>query len=94
MQAFRDLREVGAKSSLRLETPTHLLEVEFLTNMFAWLRSHSAQLAVVFWLGLGMVLRVWSFGWYPLREDEALYAYWARLVASGTRPHVGASGHR
>ena len=37
----------------------------------------------VFCLLLGFLLRVWQFGWYPLREDEALYGYWARLIASG-----------
>ncbi len=31
----------------------------------------------------GMALRLWTFGWFPLREDEALYGYWARLIASG-----------
>ena len=35
------------------------------------------------WLALGALLRVWSWGRYPLREDEALYAYWARLISSG-----------
>ncbi len=35
------------------------------------------------WLLLGLVLRVWQLGWFPLREDEALYGYWARLIASG-----------
>ena len=35
------------------------------------------------WILTGLVLRVWQFGWYPLREDEALYGYWARLIASG-----------
>ncbi|NOX63252.1 MAG: hypothetical protein GXP42_15105 [Chloroflexi bacterium] len=41
---------------------------------------------VFFWLGVGMLLRVWSFGWFPPREDEALYAYWARLIHSGRDP--------
>ena len=36
-----------------------------------------------FWLLLGSMLRVWQFNWYPLREDEAHYGYWARLIASG-----------
>ncbi len=35
------------------------------------------------WLLLGLLLRVWQFGWHPLREDEALYGYWARLISSG-----------
>ncbi len=35
---------------------------------------------------MGMALRAWSFGWYPLREDEALYGYWARLIVSGQDP--------
>ncbi len=35
------------------------------------------------WLALGIFLRIWSFGRFPLREDEALYAYWARLISSG-----------
>ncbi|HEY79731.1 MAG TPA: hypothetical protein G4O05_01460 [Caldilineae bacterium] len=34
------------------------------------------------WMLLGLALRVWQFDWYPLREDEALYGYWARLIAS------------
>ena len=38
------------------------------------------------WLGLGLALRLLSFGRFPLREDEALYAYWARLVSSGLDP--------
>ena len=38
---------------------------------------------VLLWLVVGMVLRVWQMGWFPLREDEALYSFWARLVASG-----------
>ncbi|MDW8268131.1 MAG: glycosyltransferase family 39 protein [Anaerolineae bacterium] len=32
------------------------------------------------------VLRVWSLDRFPLREDEALYGYWARLIASGRDP--------
>jgi hypothetical protein len=32
---------------------------------------------------LGLALRIWQFGWYPLRPDEALYSTWARLVSSG-----------
>jgi len=47
----------------------------------AWLRSDWVW--VTAWLALGMVLRVWTLGRFPLREDEALYAYWARLVSSG-----------
>jgi 4-amino-4-deoxy-L-arabinose transferase-like glycosyltransferase len=35
------------------------------------------------WMTLGLLLRVWSLGRFPLREDEALYAYWARLISSG-----------
>jgi 4-amino-4-deoxy-L-arabinose transferase-like glycosyltransferase len=40
------------------------------------------------WLGLltAFGLRVWSLGRFPLREDEALYGYWARLIASGRDP--------
>ncbi len=38
------------------------------------------------WLLAGLILRVWQFGRYPLREDEALYGYWARLIASGRDP--------
>ncbi len=38
------------------------------------------------WLLAGLLLRVWQFGWHPLREDEALYGYWARLIASGRDP--------
>jgi len=38
---------------------------------------------VTAWLALGMFLRIWSLGRFPLREDEALYAYWARLISSG-----------
>ena len=38
---------------------------------------------VIFWLLIGMALRAWQFGWFPLREDEALYSYWARLISSG-----------
>ena len=38
---------------------------------------------VTVWLSFGMFLRVWSLGRFPLREDEALYAYWARLISSG-----------
>lgn len=38
---------------------------------------------VGFWLLLGLALRIWQFGWYPLRPDEALYSVWARLVSSG-----------
>ncbi len=34
------------------------------------------------WLLVGLALRVWQFGWHPLREDEALYGYWARLISS------------
>jgi len=37
----------------------------------------------VFWLIAGLILRLWAFGWFRFREDEALYAYWARLVSSG-----------
>ena len=32
---------------------------------------------------IGLLLRVWQCCWYPLREDEALYGYWARLIVSG-----------
>lgn len=32
------------------------------------------------------LLRVWSLDRFPLREDEALYGYWARLIASGRDP--------
>ncbi len=35
------------------------------------------------WLVAGMVLRGWQMNSFPLREDEALYSYWARLVTSG-----------
>lgn len=38
------------------------------------------------WLAAGAALRFWSSGWFPLREDEALYAYWARLISSGQDP--------
>ncbi len=38
------------------------------------------------WLAVGMLARFWAFGWFPVREDEALYAYWARLVSSGIDP--------
>ncbi|HHB89705.1 MAG TPA: hypothetical protein ENK60_00165 [Anaerolineae bacterium] len=38
------------------------------------------------WMLAGLVLRVWQFGWFPLREDEALYGYWARLIVSGRDP--------
>ncbi len=38
---------------------------------------------VMFWLLAGLLLRAWQFGWHPLREDEALYSYWARLISSG-----------
>ncbi len=38
---------------------------------------------VLFWLLAGTLLRVWQSGWYPLREDEALYSTWARLISSG-----------
>jgi len=38
---------------------------------------------VGFWLLIGLWLRLWQFGWHPLREDEALYGYWARLITSG-----------
>lgn len=38
------------------------------------------------WLALGVGLRWWSSGRFPLREDEALYAYWARLISSGLDP--------
>ncbi|MCO6450142.1 MAG: glycosyltransferase family 39 protein [Caldilineales bacterium] len=41
---------------------------------------------VMAWMGLGMALRFASFGRFPLREDEALYGYWARLVQSGLDP--------
>ena len=37
----------------------------------------------LFWLISGLALRVWQFNRFPLREDEALYCYWARLVSSG-----------
>ena len=40
-------------------------------------------LIILFWLLAGVLLRVWQFGWYPLREDEALYSTWARLISSG-----------
>ena len=36
-----------------------------------------------FWLVIGLALRIWQFGWYPLRPDEALYSTWARLISSG-----------
>ena len=36
-----------------------------------------------FWLLLGIALRIWQFNWFPLREDEALYSAWARLISSG-----------
>ncbi len=41
---------------------------------------------LVGWLAAGAALRLWSSGWFPLREDEALYAYWARLISSGQDP--------
>lgn len=52
------------------------------------LRLHaiSERLWVMLWLGVGLILRLLSFGRFPLREDEALYAYWARLISSGLDP--------
>ena len=35
------------------------------------------------WLVVGLITRLWAFGWFRFREDEALYAYWARLISSG-----------
>ena len=66
-------------------SPTHLsaskiplsrwsLVQMWLTREWVWVSA---------WLALGMLLRVGSFGRFPLREDEALYAYWARLISSG-----------
>ncbi len=50
----------------------------------------AARIAARLIPGLGLltafVLRVWSLGRFPLREDEALYGYWARLIASGQDP--------
>jgi 4-amino-4-deoxy-L-arabinose transferase-like glycosyltransferase len=50
------------------------------------LRLHGALAWLVGWLALGAGLRFWSAGRFPLREDEALYAYWARLISSGLDP--------
>jgi len=47
----------------------------------AWLSSEWVWATA--WLVLGMFLRIWTLGRFPLREDEALYAYWARLISSG-----------
>ncbi|MBX7236097.1 MAG: glycosyltransferase family 39 protein [Caldilineales bacterium] len=41
---------------------------------------------LVGWLAVGAGLRGWSSGRFPLREDEALYAFWARLISSGLDP--------
>ncbi|NOZ48868.1 MAG: hypothetical protein GXP37_02320 [Chloroflexi bacterium] len=38
------------------------------------------------WLVIGMGLRLAAWGRFPLREDEALYGTWARLIASGQDP--------
>lgn len=50
------------------------------------LRTLGAGMWLALWLGIGMALRMWSFSWFQLREDEALYAYWARLISSGQDP--------
>jgi 4-amino-4-deoxy-L-arabinose transferase-like glycosyltransferase len=44
----------------------------------------TALLLLVLWLGWS--LRLVSWGGNPLHPDEALYAYWARLAASGRDP--------
>lgn len=44
------------------------------------------RLWVPVWLLIGMGLRLVSFDRFPLREDEALYGSWARLIASGQDP--------
>ena len=49
-------------------------------------RLSAEWLWVSVWLALGMWLRAWPLGRFPLREDEALYAYWARLISSGQDP--------
>ena len=57
------------------------------THVRSWAALRGLWQRQVWWVGtwllVGVVARVWSFGWFPLREDEALYAYWARLIASG-----------
>lgn len=53
-------------------------------SVSAWLRREAVW--VTGWLAVGVFTRLWAFGWFPVREDEALYAYWARLVSSGLDP--------
>ncbi len=48
-----------------------------------WRRKMPGAGVTGFWLLAGLALRVWQFGWYPLRPDEALYSVWARLISSG-----------
>jgi len=52
-----------------------------------WLQSNATQSVLVAFSLLAAVLRVvpWLAG-YPLHRDEALYGYWARLIASGRDP--------
>ncbi|MCP4165018.1 MAG: hypothetical protein GY759_03875 [Chloroflexi bacterium] len=80
MQAER----VGAVCPTRLDLNQPTAPSRPWLHWLHWLQFDSVW--VVLWAAMGMVLRAWSFGRYPLREDEALYGYLARLIASGQDP--------
>ncbi len=46
----------------------------------------SGKAPVLAILLVGWALRLWDWGAFPLHPDEALYGYWARLIASGRDP--------
>ncbi len=46
----------------------------------------SGKSPILLLLLLGWALRIWDWGKFPLHPDEALYGYWARLIATGRDP--------
>ena len=58
-----------------------------LRRLSRFLRQKSVRrAALILVLLTGWGLRLWDWGASPLHPDEALYGYWARLIASGRDP--------
>jgi len=49
-------------------------------------RRFRKEAVLVAFLLIGWTLRVWDWNAFPYHPDEALYGYWARLIASGKDP--------
>jgi 4-amino-4-deoxy-L-arabinose transferase-like glycosyltransferase len=54
-----------------------------LRGLASWARTRSAQLLVGSLLLVGMAMRLSLLAQEPLHQDEALYGFWGRLIASG-----------